>query len=253
MAADYDVIVIGAGGAGLAAALSAAEMDASVLIVEAADAVGGSTILSGGVFYAAGTSVQRARGLHDDTPLSMFRYYMTINQWKIDAGMVYTLCEHAAPSLEWLIGLGVRFPEKNLYAAGLDGVLRGHRAEGRGAEIVNTLDQRVSTSDCIDLAARTRVTEFMPRRDGIAGIAANGETVFARSVVLATGGFGADPSSIARFLPGLASYGDWVRYIGAPTNRGDGIRMGLAQGAVVTGHDRASTLLTPNFCVFQRS
>jgi fumarate reductase flavoprotein subunit len=59
---DYDVVVIGAGGAGLAAALTAAEDGASVLAIEAADKPGGSTALAGGSFMAAGTDVQAAIG-----------------------------------------------------------------------------------------------------------------------------------------------------------------------------------------------
>ena len=60
--ADYDVIVVGGGAAGLSADLSAREHGARVLLVEAAGKTGGSTALSGGAFLAAGTSVQRAAG-----------------------------------------------------------------------------------------------------------------------------------------------------------------------------------------------
>ena len=67
MKRDYDVVVVGAGGAGMAAAITARDAGASVIVLEADDRIGGSTSLSGGVFYAAGTSVQRAREI-EDTP-----------------------------------------------------------------------------------------------------------------------------------------------------------------------------------------
>ena len=64
MKRDYDVVVVGAGGAGMAAAIMASDAGASVIVLEADDRIGGSTSLSGGVFYAAGTSVHRAaRGM----------------------------------------------------------------------------------------------------------------------------------------------------------------------------------------------
>ena len=79
MARDFDVGVIGSGAAGLAAALAAAEAGASVLVVESETQVGGSSRLSGGHFYAAGTSVQREAGVEDNAD-AMFEHYMTLNQ-----------------------------------------------------------------------------------------------------------------------------------------------------------------------------
>ena len=60
---DYDVIVIGAGGSGLAGAIWAAEAGCKVIILESEDRVGGSTALSDGVFNAADTSLQRKLGV----------------------------------------------------------------------------------------------------------------------------------------------------------------------------------------------
>lgn len=60
---DYDVIVLGGGGAGLAAAVEASARGAAVLLLEAADELGGSTGMSAGVFYATATSVQRGAGV----------------------------------------------------------------------------------------------------------------------------------------------------------------------------------------------
>ena len=82
---DVDVIIIGAGGAGLAAAITASELGASVMLIEADSRVGGSTALSGGVYYAAGTRVQVEAGIHGDTTDAMFEYYMTLNQYRVDA------------------------------------------------------------------------------------------------------------------------------------------------------------------------
>ena len=66
MQSDFDVIVIGAGGAGLAAAIAAASNGARVLLVEADKKVGGTTALSTGTIYAAGTSLQKSKGIDVD-------------------------------------------------------------------------------------------------------------------------------------------------------------------------------------------
>ena len=63
MARDYDLIIVGSGAAGLSAAVAAADEGASVLIVEGDTRTGGSSRLSGGHFYAAGTSVQQTAGI----------------------------------------------------------------------------------------------------------------------------------------------------------------------------------------------
>jgi fumarate reductase flavoprotein subunit len=73
--ADYDVIVIGGGAAGMSAAIAAHDRGVRVLLFESETKLGGSTALSGGWFFAAGTSVQRAAGIVDDSPQVMFDYY----------------------------------------------------------------------------------------------------------------------------------------------------------------------------------
>jgi succinate dehydrogenase/fumarate reductase flavoprotein subunit len=76
---DYDVIVLGGGGAGLAAAAEAGGQGASVLLLEAAGELGGSTRMSAGVFYAAETSVQRSAEVTDSVE-RMYTHYMALNQ-----------------------------------------------------------------------------------------------------------------------------------------------------------------------------
>ncbi|MFZ9050701.1 MAG: FAD-dependent oxidoreductase, partial [Steroidobacteraceae bacterium] len=151
---DYEVIVIGGGGAGMAAAIESSRAGARTLLVESDRKLGGSTALSGGVFYAAGTSLQRACGI-DDTPEAQFRYYMNVNQHKLEAGVVYRLCQHSAPTFEWLVSLGVEFDAADLYVSGVDGIRRGHRARGHGAAIGSALEAAVSSAG-VDVALNTR-------------------------------------------------------------------------------------------------
>ena len=106
METDYDVIVVGAGGAGLAAAYTALENGARVLLAEVGDQVGGSTNLSGSHIHAAGTSVQRAAGVTGDTPEEAFRYYMTLNQYKADPALLARYYPEAAAHGDWTWYIG---------------------------------------------------------------------------------------------------------------------------------------------------
>ncbi len=245
MTTDYDVIVVGGGGSGLAAAYAAVEEGARVLIVDAGDRLGGSTNLSGGHVYAAGTSVQRAAGVEGDKPEDAFNYVMMLNQYRLEPAVVRRLCEDAPAAVEWLIGLGVQFPVDQLYAAGVDGNLRGHVPVGAGAAIVAALEGAIGGR--ADVALRTRVRELLIEEGRVCGIRADGVTLRAAAVVVTTGGFGANPELLARHYPDAAMHGDWTWYIGMPHSQGDHLELGAAAGADVTGHNRGLLLATPGF------
>lgn len=247
-AANYDVIVIGGGGAGMCAAIEANDAGARVALLEADRRLGGSTALSGGVFYAAGTSVQRAAGVVGDTAEAMFHYYMTINQYRVEASLARTLCDRAAAGLEWLIGLGVEFRAEALYRSGVETVPRGHMPVGNGAAIAAVLEREVSKRD-IDVAVGSRVEELIVDRATrrVGGVVVSGTPVTSRAVVIATGGFGANPLLLNTLYPEAAVHGDWTWYIGNPHCLGDGLALGESAGADLVGHDRGLLLTTPNF------
>jgi fumarate reductase flavoprotein subunit len=262
VANDYDVIVIGGGGAGMSAAIEAHDAGAHVLLVEAAARLGGSTALSGGVYYAADTSVQRAAGIHDDTADAMFEYAMTLNQWRLDPAIVRALADGAGPGVEWLISLGVEFRPEALYRSGVERVPRGHAAHGSGAAIAAALERAVRArmqaerapngnpaqrSGAIELALGNRVESLLFRDGAVRGVRARGEEATAASIVLASGGFGHSAELLARHYPEAAAAGDWTWCISAPTCVGDGLRMAQRVGASIGGEDRGLLLTTPGF------
>ena len=233
--ADYDVIVIGGGAAGMSAAITAHDRGARVMLFDGETKLGGSTALSGGWFFAAGTSVQRAAGIVGDSPEAMFDYYAQVNQWRIDPPVVRRLCDEAGAALEWLISLGVVFPVKNLTRSGMETVARGHQPDGRGAEIAQMLERAVRARP-IDIALGNRVERLLSD-----GVIARGETATANALVIATAGFGQNREMLRRLYPTAPEDSSSMS---APGSQGDGITMAAAHGATITGHDTG--LLIPS-------
>lgn len=239
---DYDVIVVGAGGAGMSCSIIAHDAGARVLLVEATGAVGGSTALSGGVTYAAGTSVQRAHGVLYDSAERMFAYYMTFNQWLVDPAVGWRYCQETAPTIEWLLSLGVRFTE--LHAPGVDGVPRSHVPEGEGPGMVRALEVACGERS-IDVAFGRRVDALVTDGTGaVVGVRSGEEVVRAPSVVLTTGGFGQNREMVEEYYPDAAGAGDWGWSIAASHSVGDGITLGRQVGASIAGRNRGLLLTT---------
>jgi fumarate reductase flavoprotein subunit len=241
----YDVLVVGGGGAGMAAALAAHEAGASVLIVEASPRTGGSTALSGGAFLAAGTSVQHEAGFDGDTADELFDYYMTFNQWAVEPGIVRRFSQNAAPTLEWLRSLGVEFRPQDLGKFALERFPRSHPALGGGAAIAEAL-YRACRKTSIEFAFGIRVDRLLTEDGRVTGVSADGDEITAGSVVVTTGGFGQNRAMLEQHFPSaVAAGGDDLWSISAETCRGDGLRFTALVGAEMTGHDHGLLQVAP--------
>jgi fumarate reductase flavoprotein subunit len=239
MSRDYDIVIIGGGGAGLSAAIMARQAGASVMLVEADNKLGGATALSAGVMYAAGTSVQRARGIHD-TPNAMFDYVMTLAGWETTPRIMRILCEQSAPAVEWLISLGVQFPPDYLLCSGVESVPRGHPSLGVADSLIN------AAGACgVEHALGSRVDRLLTKNGRVVGVQAGGEALRAAAVIVTTGGFGNNPDMVKEYFPTAAAHGDWTYavHMKAPYILGDGITLGKSVGAAIVGHDTG--LLNP--------
>lgn len=241
---DVDVLVVGSGAAGLAAALSAREAGAgSVLIAESEGVVGGSSRLSGGLTMGAGTRYQKALGIDDDAD-SLFRDYLQLNQWKVETAVVRRLCERAGPAVEWLGDLGVEFYDQLVFG-GDERVPRVHCPVGRGQAVVDVLARHCRDRG-VEIALGRRVDRLLMEGDAVTGVGVGDDTITAGAVVVATGGFGNDPQKLARHYPSAAAT-EWAWYIGADGSRGDHLDLAAQVGAQITGHDRGLRLLHADF------
>lgn len=240
----WDVAVIGSGGAGLCSAIEARKLGATALILEAADDVGGSTALSGGVVMAGGTQLQRAAGF-EDSPDAFYDRYLVINRWSIEPSLARALCEDAASVLEWLIELGVGFDLLPPNSA--EAMPRSHMAEGGGAKIARTLELEALRLGA-EIRTGCRVTALDRDAEGWKlSLGAGDATVNARRVVIATGGIGASREMLERYYPAAAAHGAHTWSVSAPTCVGDGLTLGSDAGAGLTGHNQGLALISPGF------
>jgi succinate dehydrogenase/fumarate reductase flavoprotein subunit/uncharacterized OB-fold protein len=242
---DVDVVVVGSGIAGLCAALAARESGAeSVLIAEAADVIGGASRLSTGLVVAADSSLQRAAGIEDTADL-MYRDYMNVNQWGLDAGSLRRLADESGPALDWLISLGVEFHPTPVFG-GYESRPRCAVAIGEGQGLIDGLARAARRQD-IDVALGQRVDRLLTEDGAIVGIASEDVEITAGSVILASGGFGSDPGKVREHYPSVAAAGDWLWYVGEDGAHGDALDFAGQIGARIRGFDTGCSMLTPGF------
>lgn len=241
--ADFDVIVIGSGAAGLAAAITASEAGAgSVLVVEAEAVVGGSSRLSGGVIMGSGSGVQRAAGIDDD-PEDLIHDYLALNGWDVTAGPVRRWARRTGETVDWLASHGVPFFERPIFG-GDERNARSHCVDGGGQALINALQSGARARN-VEFAFGRRVERLVVDDAGaVTGVEADGEVVTASSTIIATGGFGANDELLAKYFPS-AWHPGWSWYIGADSSRGDHFAFAEAVGAQLTGFDRGLRTLDP--------
>jgi fumarate reductase flavoprotein subunit len=232
---DFDVIVVGSGAAGLAAAVAAGQSGARVLVVESERRIGGSSRLSDAVLQAADTSVQRRDGTVDSTE-AMFQYYMALNRWQLEPGLVRAFCDDARVVVEWLAGLGLEFGPVEF--AGIEPTPRGHPTIGHGDALIAALQTECGKWK-VDMAIDNRVEDVRRSNSTVWSVRARGEELTAPSVVLAAGGFAHNPALIQRYLGGRMLGGSHPPSPAGPGSVGDALVIGERLGAGITGHDRA--------------
>ncbi|MEZ5500674.1 MAG: FAD-dependent oxidoreductase [Steroidobacteraceae bacterium] len=238
----YDVIIVGAGTAGLPAAIVAAERGARVLLLEAAPAVGGTLFLSTGQMSAAGTRLQRSKGI-EDSPQQHYDDVMRISRNTADPVLVRLAVNEAAATFDWLMDLGLKpLPEHPILGAAHEpySVARYAWGANGGRDILGVLTAPLAAQVAagrIDLALDTSVTALLTDRDGaVSGVrvkSADRETIHrGRSTVLTCGGYAAN-AQLFEALSGYRHYGDMAYGY----SKGAGIELALAVGGYVRGRE----------------
>lgn len=228
---DVDVLVIGSGAAGLCAALAAVEHGAHrVLIAEGSAEVGGSTRLSNGIVMGSRSAVQHANEIHEEED-DLFYDYRSLMRWDIAAGPVRKFARRSGETIDWLAAHGVPFFERLIFG-GEERQPRSHAVDGGGQALVDALHRAAVARD-VDIALGQRVDRLLVENGRVAGVAVADDEITAGAVVLATGGFGANPDRIAELFPS-AWDPERTWYIGHDGARGDALDLAAAVGAQVT-------------------
>ncbi|WP_313126368.1 flavocytochrome c [Proteiniclasticum ruminis] len=195
---DTEVAIIGGGGAGLAAAVSAHQNGAKVLLVEKMPNVGGNTIISGSAFNAVDPKRQSAQGIEDSVEKHFQQTYEGGNK-QGDPELVRVLVENAYPTIEWLESLGMKFTDKVFTVLGALWPRSHKPVEPLGTGYVNTFMNYINEhKDDITVLTEVEAKELLVNADGaVTGFLAEGKngkiTVNAKNgVIVATGGFGAN-------------------------------------------------------------
>ncbi|MCG7300565.1 FAD-dependent oxidoreductase [Brevibacterium ravenspurgense] len=245
-----DVVVVGAGGAGLAAAISAAEKGSSVIVFESESAAGGSTSESAGMFTAGGTSTQADLGV-EDTVDRYFQHYMDLNQWQLEPGLIRSFCESSVEALDWVKSIGVEIPsnwssnahEPGLTQSGVEDVFRGHVPKDQGYGLVTALVDEVKRRG-VEIYYNSRVESLLTEGGAVVGVIVDGIEVRAHSTVVATGGFAQNPELVQRYYPEALAAGDKLFPVAAPGSRGDHIAFGKTVNAKLVGEGTGLLLVT---------
>ncbi|MDK2925638.1 MAG: fumarate reductase flavoprotein subunit [Bacillota bacterium] len=237
-----DIVVIGAGGAGLTAAVTAKSAGADVIVLEKMPFIGGNTLRATGGLNAAGTKYQEAAGI-EDSPDIHYADTMKGGKNKNNPELVRTLVDNANGALEWLNSMGANLV--HVVIAGGSTNPRTHAPEGGapvGPVIIRTLE-KAAKEQGIQILTDTEATEILTDGKGtVTGVKAvskdKGELVIkAKAVIVATGGFGADPEMVAQYNPALKGF-DTTNHPGAT---GDGIKMATAIGAATVQMENIQT------------
>ena len=239
VAMSTDVVVVGAGGAGLTAALTAAQNGADVVVLEKMAMVGGASAMAGGGTNATGSQWQQSYGI-EDSPEAYFMDIMKNGHFYSDARTLWLYANTQGAAFDWLVAEdGAALPYKNSQPSpsAEHSYGRTFSPDGGGAGVISALQSEL-TGLGVDIMMETPAQELMVTDGvvtGVKALAADGTPyeITAGSVILATGGYGANTGMLPESVTSLP-------YAGAVSATGDGLNMATAIGADAFNLDKVN-------------
>jgi urocanate reductase len=232
---SYDVVVIGAGGAGFSAAIEAKNAGANVVLLEKMPAVGGNSLISGAEMNAAKNWVQPKLGINDDSPELHAEDTYKGGDMKGDMNVIKVMTHNALDAAKWCRDyLGVRFEDDNLFFFGGHSRKRALIPIGHtGTEFITKFQAKADELG-IPVITNMKAEELIKDKSGrVVGVKAtmNGASYTFNAkggVVLATGGFGANPEMVKKYNPKID---ERFKTTDAPGTTGEALYMAERAGA----------------------
>lgn len=234
--APVEVVVVGAGIAGLSAAVELGRGGAQVVVVDMASVFGGHAVMAQGLLNLVDTPYQREHGVQDSADLALRDYL----EWGEDADRAWAryYVEHSrAEVFDWLTRLGVTFD--GVFAPPGNRVARAHRVRGRGVALVGPIYREALRTPGVSFRWNVRLDALRRAHGRVTGVALTdlrtGETFEfeAKAVVLATGGFQSNLALVREAWPKNLPFPPRV-LAGAGINAtGAGLEIARASGAAV--------------------
>ncbi len=232
---EADVVVVGAGGAGFAAAITAANEGKSVVLMDKMGVYGGDTCLSGGEMAVPGNWIQVTQGV-EDSPENLISDMLVGGDNKGDPELVAIIANGALDSANWLTYEGGISWKHDLMQFGGHNIKRSIiPITHSGSEMTTKLTDRAKAIDSITLIDNTQATELVTDSAGkVVGVKVKnpvtGEEaeVKCKAVVLATGGFGSNVDMRVKYNPEMD---DKILSTDSVAAQGDGIVMAEKIGA----------------------
>ncbi|OME04698.1 flavocytochrome c [Paenibacillus odorifer] len=221
----YDIIIVGAGGAGMSAALEAKEKGMNPVILEKMPVAGGNTTKSSSGMNASETKFQKEQNIEDSNDL-FYEESLKGGHDTNDKEMLRFFVDNSASAIDWLDSIGIRL--NNITITGGMNEKRTHRPEDGsavGQYLVKGLVKNVQEKE-IPLFVNADVKEITEKDGKVNGVKVlfnqtEEKTITADAVVVTTGGFGANMDLISEVRPDLEGYVT-TNQIGST---GDGIKM----------------------------
>ena len=222
-----DVIVVGGGGAGMAAATRLAQLGKSVILVEKSGFLGGAISVSGGNQVVMGSQLQIDNGVADDSVESMVADFEANGANKNNKEILTLFAENVGATTDWLVAsCGITF-EEGLHQLGEYSHNRELAYTGGGAGFAEAMRKAVEEAG-VQVLLNTKAESLIADNGTVTGVKAASSdadyTLTAGNVVLATGGYGANKDMLTDEMKSAL-------YYGPASSTGEGIQMAQAVGA----------------------